>query len=123
GTRQTGCFVPEANGLVALARPPAKWLKMTLLPMFVPPTTATTRKASSVNCGSSLRSSNSNQSRRDSGGSCSKSACDSSCRTAASKRRTSSAQAVYGEVMRNPKLEIRNSKPKGKLKQEIFRHD
>src|SRR5215469_4146469 len=42
GTRQTGCLVPAASGLTALAFWPARWLNTTDLPMLVPPTTATT---------------------------------------------------------------------------------
>ncbi len=62
GTRQTGCRVPAANGLTALATSPARWLKITDLPMFVPPTTATTNSGGASNCGNSLLASSSNHS-------------------------------------------------------------
>jgi len=63
GARQTGCFVPAASGLEALATSPARWLKMTDLPMFVPPTIPTTKSGAESTCGSSLLRSSSNHSR------------------------------------------------------------
>ena len=63
GTRQTGCFVPAASGVAVLAVSPARWLKTTDLPMFVPPTMATINSGGPCNCGSSLRWRRSNHSR------------------------------------------------------------
>ena len=60
GTRHTGCFVPAANGVAALAVSPARWLKTTDLPMFVPPTMATISSGGPSTCGSSLQRSSSN---------------------------------------------------------------
>jgi len=94
GTRQTGCRVPAARGLTPLATSPARWLKMTDLPIFVPPTMAATSSGRSSSWARSLRPSSSNHCRPASGATPMRWAAWSSRLSAASSERTFSANVL-----------------------------
>ena len=80
--------MPAASGLAALATSPASWLKIDDLPMFVPPTIATTKSGGRSSCAKSLFRSRSNHSWPAGGGTPAAAASGSSAPIARSSRRT-----------------------------------